>query len=110
MSNSQVALRLTCPCTNRTYASRSSLKAHQKSKLHQAWAAKNEIKELRVRLGTQEAKITMLTKDKGWLEEQVLRLMKEKDEFAKTVKHLRFLNTKLTQQISELRKPSLSKK
>jgi predicted nuclease with TOPRIM domain len=99
-----VALRLTCECTNRTYASRASLKTHQKSKIHLAWARNEEIKHLRVRLGKMEKDLAVLENDRKWLQTKVLKLMKHNEEQSTTVEQLRHLNQKLTQQIYALRK------
>lgn len=103
MSGKNLTLRLTCECTNYTYASKASLKAHQKSKVHLAWARHKEIKDLRIRLGTVEKELITVKNDRDWLQTKVLTLMKEYEESMKTIETFRHLNDKLVRQIYTLR-------
>ena len=50
-----------CPCNNKAYPSHVALKAHQKTKSHNAWQTSNELRELKIALTEKDNTIVALT-------------------------------------------------
>jgi len=56
-----------CPCSNRTYPSEQSVRAHQKTKMHLNWMNGEELRSIKIELTRRDNKILKLKSDNNQL-------------------------------------------